>query len=80
MKNKRNRGGAVAIPKPTTTMPHLMEIQELLNSLTAKLEALPGGQGRSIWINVIHTVRDDVKKFEQKLLSDLPPMSTVERV
>ena len=79
MKNKRNRGGAEAIPKPTATMPHLMEIQELLNSLSAKLQSLPGGQGRSIWINVISTVREDVKKFEQKLLSDLPPMSTVER-
>jgi hypothetical protein len=80
MKNKRNRGGAEAIPKPTATMPHLMEIQTLLDSLTAKLEAMPGGQGRAIWINVISTVRDDVKKFEQKLLADLPPMSTVERV
>ena len=82
MKNKRNRQPAATPipPKPTTTMPHLVEIQTLLDSLTAKLESLPGGQGRSIWINVIHTVRDDVKKFEQKLLSDLPPMSTVERV
>ncbi|MCI0404644.1 MAG: hypothetical protein L0Z48_01855 [candidate division Zixibacteria bacterium] len=82
MKNKRNRQpAATAIPpKPTATMPHLVEIQGLLDSLTAKLESLPGGQGRAIWKNVIHTVRDDVKKFEQKLLEDLPPMSTVERV
>lgn len=82
MKNKRNRQpAATAIPpKPTATMPRLMEIQQLLDSLSAKLQSLPGGQGRAIWINVISTVREDVKKFEQKLLSDLPPMSTVERV
>jgi len=57
-----------------------MEIQTLLDSLSAKLESLPGGQGRTIWKNVIHTVREDVHKYEQKLLEGLPPMSTVERV
>ncbi len=80
MKNKRNRQPAATSPKPTATMPHLMEIQGLLDSLSAKLESLPGGQGRAIWKNVISTVRDDVKKYEQKLLEGLPPMSTVERV
>ncbi len=79
MKNKRNRGGAEAIPKPTATMPHLVEIKGLLDSLTTKLESLPGGQGRAIWKNVISTVREDVNKYEQKLLEGLPPMSTVER-
>ncbi|MGH8004768.1 MAG: hypothetical protein ACRECJ_08600 [Limisphaerales bacterium] len=80
MKNKRNRGGAERIPKPTATMPQLMEIKELLESLAAKLESLPGGQGRAIWKNVIHTVRDDVRKYEQKLLEGLPPMATVEQM
>ncbi len=80
MKNKRNQQTAEITPKATATMPHLVEIQGLLDSLTAKLESLPQGQGRAIWKNVIHTVRDDVKKYEQKLLEGLPPMSTVERV
>lgn len=78
MKNKPNRGATERIPKPTATMPHLMEIQVLLDSLSAKLQSMPKGQGRAIWINVIHTVREDVKKFEQKLLEELPPMATVE--
>ncbi|HLG94070.1 MAG TPA: hypothetical protein VI546_04470 [candidate division Zixibacteria bacterium] len=79
MKNKRNRGGAEAIPKPTATMPHLMEIKGMLDSLAAKLETMPKNQGRTIWRNVISTVREDVNKYEAKLLEGLPPMSTVER-
>ena len=66
-------------PNVTVTMPHLREIKGLLDSLSAKLESLLKNQGRTIWQNVINTVRQDVKKYEEKLLEGVPPMATVER-
>jgi len=79
MKNKRNREAVEKNPSVTATMPHLMEIKGLLDSLAAKLESVPANQGRTIWKNVINTVREDVKKYEEKLLEGLPAMSTVAR-
>lgn len=79
MKNKRNREMVEKNPSVTVTMPHLREIKGLLDSLSAKLETMPKNQGRTIWKNVINTVREDVKKYEEKLLEGVPPMATVER-
>ena len=79
MKNKRNREVVEKTPSVTATMPHLREIKGMLDSLSAKLESMPKNQGRTIWKNVINTVRDDVKKYEEKLLEGLPEMSTVAR-
>ena len=79
MKNKRNREMVEKSPGVTVTMPHLREIKGLLDSLSAKLETMPKNQGRTIWKNVINTVREDVKKYEEKLLEGVPGMATVER-
>ena len=79
MKDKRNPQLVEKNPRVTTTMPHLREIKGLLDSVVTKLETMPANQGRAIWRNVINTVREDVKKYEEKLLEGLTGMTTVER-
>ncbi len=79
MKDKQNPQADEKTQKVTTTVPHLREIKGLLDSVVAKLESMPTNQGRAIWKNVINTVRDDVRKYEEKLLEGVPGMSTVAR-
>lgn len=64
-------------PVASTTVPNLGKVQEdlhsavaSLDSAVAKLEALPHNHCRTIWKEIIQTIREDVNRYATKL-SDL---------